>query len=190
MISFLVGKVVELTPSQVLLDVNGVGYQIQPSPRLVAELKLNQTANIQVGLVVREDSWTLFGFVDAAEKSMFETLQKVSGVGPKLAMTILSAATPAELADALTRGDEASLTRIPGVGKKSAARLILELADRLPKSQLNSQQADVALALENLGWPIRDVEQVLSKLFAETPDLGTAEALKFALGQLSKGGRR
>lgn len=190
MISFLSGQVVSIKPSLVLMDVNGVGYSLQPSPRLVSQLQVGHKSTIQVGLVVREDSWTLFGFADESEKSMFETLQKVSGVGPKLAMTILSAATPAEISEALVSGNEAALTRIPGVGKKSAARLILELADRLPKTNLNPVQSDVAVALENLGWPARDVDAALSGIFATNPDVSTSEALKLALVQLSKGGRK
>jgi Holliday junction DNA helicase RuvA len=121
---------------------------------------------------------------------MFETLQKVSGVGPKLAMTILSAATPAEISDALVSGNEAALTRIPGVGKKSAARLILELADRLPRTNINPAQEDVAVALENLGWPAREVDAVLAGIFSSNADVSTSEALKLALAQLSRGGRK
>lgn len=190
MISFLSGTVVSIRPSLVILDVNGVGYSLQPSPRLVSQLQVGQQYTVQVGLVVREDSWTLFGFADEAEKSMFETLQKVSGVGPKLAMTILSAATPAEISDALVSGNEAALTRIPGVGKKSAARLILELADRLPRTNINPAQEDVAVALENLGWPARDVDAVLAGIFGSKADVSTSEALKLALAQLSRGGRK
>lgn len=177
-----------MLPSRLVIDVAGVGYEVIPTPRAISELRVGQIATVQIFQVFREDSQTLYGFADVSERAMFETLQKVSGVGPKLALTILAATTPEQLAQALTAGDEAALVRIPGVGKKSAARLILELADRLPSAPEASAFEDVAQALVNLGWSRREVDPVIRELTAEA-DLEPAAILKAALGRLARGSR-
>jgi holliday junction DNA helicase RuvA len=186
MITFLRGTVVSALPTSLMIDVGGVGYQVIPTPRALGTVKVGEVSQIDVALVVREDSWTMFGFADPAERSMFEALQKVSGVGPKLALTILAATNPADLARALREGDEAALVRIPGVGKKSAARLILEMGDRLPQSATQSTaSSDVVAALVNLGWPSRDAERVVEKVISQDGKLDASTLLKLALTELS-----
>jgi holliday junction DNA helicase RuvA len=186
MITFLRGTVVSALPSSIMIDVAGVGYQVIPTPRALGAVRVGDVAQIDVALVVREDSWTMFGFADAAERSMFEALQKVSGVGPKLALTILAATNPSDLAKALRDGDEAALVRIPGVGKKSAARLILELGDRLPQSSSQvSASSDVVSALSNLGWSVKDAERVVEKISMQDEELDASTLLKLSLAELS-----
>jgi holliday junction DNA helicase RuvA len=186
MITFLRGTVVSALPTSLMIDVAGVGYQVIPTPRALSAVKVGEVLQIDVALVVREDSWTMFGFADPAERSMFEALQKVSGVGPKLALTILAATNPADLARALREGDEAALIRIPGVGKKSAARLILELGDRLPQPPAQvTASSDVVAALVNLGWPSRDAERVVEKVTLQDDKLDASTLLKLALSELS-----
>lgn len=187
MIVHLTGTVVVALPSRVVIDVGGVGYEVIPTPRAIADIRVGSVATIQIFQIFREDSQTLYGFVDQSERAMFETLQKVAGVGPKLALTILAATTPDQLALALSNGDESALIRIPGVGKKSAARLILELADRLPKPAEAGVRSDVTLALLNLGWNQKDIDKVWLELGAESEGSDAGSLLKLALSRLGKG---
>lgn len=187
MLEFVRGKVVRVTANRVVVEVGGLGLSLHATPAALAELRVGAEATIDAALIVREDAFTLFGFGSPAERELFELLQTVSGVGPKLALTILSAITPTELAAALANGDEARLVRIPGVGKKSAARLIVELGDRLPKTQTApaTWQSDVSAALRSLGWSEKDSESAVEVVAKTLPaDTDSASALRAALQAL------
>ena len=173
MIGSLRGKLVEKRPNQVLLDVGGVGYQIQIPLSTFAGLgTLHAEATLMIHTHVREDQLALYGFVTAREKHCFELLISASGVGPSLALKILSGMGLEELVPAIRSGDIAQLVRIPGVGRKTAERMIVELRDKLAaidvpeegKPPTRSQlESDAASALVNLGYDARSVENAIGK---------------------------
>ena len=173
MIGSLRGKLIEKRPNQVLLEVGGVGYLVQiPLSTFTSLGPLHAESSLLIHTHVREDAFTLYGFLTAREKHCFELLISASGVGPSLALKILSGMGLVELIPALRKGDLAQLVKIPGVGRKTAERIVVELRDKLAavdvpeagkpatKSQLES---DVSSALINLGYDEREVENALAK---------------------------
>ena len=139
MISFLSGTLVEKTAPFLVIDVNGVGYEVQASLNTFAVLpKTGEAIRLLTHFVVREDAQLLYGFADAAERQLFRTLIKVNGVGPKLALAILSGMDAASFSRCVLAGDVVALTRLPGVGKKTAERLIVEMKDRLREWHLDT----------------------------------------------------
>jgi holliday junction DNA helicase RuvA len=173
MIGSLRGKLVDKRPNQVLLDVGGVGYQVQiPLSTFAALGALHDEVALLIHTHVREDQFNLFGFFTAREKHCFELLISASGVGPSLALKILSGMGIDELVPAIRKGDLAQLVRIPGVGRKTAERMVVELRDKLAavdvrdtgKPATRSQlESDVASALVNLGYDERSVERAIEK---------------------------
>jgi Holliday junction DNA helicase RuvA len=173
MIGLLRGKLLEKRPHVVLLDVGGVGYQVQiPLSTFTSLGALHSDSTLLVHTHVREDVLALYGFVTAREKQCFELLISASGVGPALALKILSGMSLEELIPAIRKGDLARLVRIPGVGRKTAERMVVELRDKLAvvdvaeagKPATRSQlEADVASALVNLGYDARSVEKAIEK---------------------------
>ena len=173
MIGSLRGKLIEKRPNQLLVDVNGVGYQVQIPLSTFAGLGvLHAETNLLIHTHVREDQITLYGFVTAREKQCFELLISASGVGPSLALKILSGMSIEELVPAIRKSDLAQLVKIPGVGRKTAERIVVELRDKLvvidvpeagrpsTRSQLED---DVASALMNLGYDTKSVEHAVEK---------------------------
>jgi holliday junction DNA helicase RuvA len=173
MIGSLRGKLADKRPNQVLLDVGGVGYQVQiPLSTFAALGALHDETTLLIHTHVREDQFNLFGFFTAREKQCFELLISASGVGPSLALKILSGMGIEELVPAIRKGDLAQLVRIPGVGRKTAERMVVELRDKLAavdvrdtgKPTTRSQlESDVASALVNLGYDERSVERAIEK---------------------------
>lgn len=163
MISQLTGTVLSVGASAVVLDVAGVGYRLLATPATLAVLRAGQPASLATHLVVREDSLTLFGFDSGHERDMFETLQSVQGVGPRLALALLSVLDPHALATAVAAGDRKALERVPGVGAKVAARLLLELSGKLVLPEgagpvgaaVSDSREQVVEALVSLGWQVR-----------------------------------
>lgn len=171
MIGQLRGKLIEKRPNQVVVDVGGVGYQVQiPLSTFVGLGNLHEEVTLLVHTHLREDQLTLYGFVTAREKQCFELLISASGVGPSLGLKILSGLSLDELVPAIRKGDLAQLVRIPGVGRKTAERVVVELRDKVavvevsaaekpaPRPQL---EADVASALVNLGYQPSAVDRAL-----------------------------
>jgi Holliday junction DNA helicase RuvA len=173
MIGSLRGKLIEKRPNLVLLDVGGVGYQVLiPLSTFTSLGALHAEATLLVHTHVREDQLALYGFLTSREKQCFELLISASGVGPSLALKILSGMGLDELVPAIRKGDLAQLVRIPGVGRKTAERIVLELRDKLAavdvpevgKPATRSQlESDVASALVNLGYDERAVESAMAK---------------------------
>ena len=173
MIGSLRGKLVDKRPNQILLDVGGVGYQVHiPLSTFAALGVLHDETTLLIHTHVREDQFNLFGFITAREKHCFELLISASGVGPSLALKILSGMSLEELVPAIRKGDLAQLVRIPGVGRKTAERMVVELRDKLAvvdvreagKPATRSQlESDVASALVNLGYDERSVERAIEK---------------------------
>jgi Holliday junction DNA helicase RuvA len=173
MIGSLRGKLIEKRPNQLLVDVNGVGYQVQIPLSTFAGLgALHAETSLLIHTHVREDQITLYGFVTAREKQCFELLISASGVGPSLALKILSGMSIEELVPAIRKSDLAQLVKIPGVGRKTAERIVVELRDKLVvidvpeagKPSTRSQlEDDVASALMNLGYDTKSVERAVEK---------------------------
>ncbi len=173
MIGSLRGKLIEKRPNQVLVDVNGVGYQVQIPLSTFAGLgALHAETSLLIHTHVREDQITLYGFVTAREKQCFELLISASGVGPSLALKILSGMSIEELVPAIRKSDLAQLVKIPGVGRKTAERIVVELRDKLvvidvPEAGRPSTRSpledDVASALMNLGYDTKSVERAVEK---------------------------
>ncbi|WP_329015951.1 Holliday junction branch migration protein RuvA [Streptomyces sp. NBC_00690] len=131
MIAFVSGPVAALAPTTAVIEVGGIGMAVQCAPRTLATLRIGEQAKLATSLVVREDSLTLYGFTDDDERQVFELLQTASGVGPRLAQAMLAVHTPDVLRIAVASGDEKTLTAVPGIGKRGAQKLLLELKDRL-----------------------------------------------------------
>jgi Holliday junction DNA helicase RuvA len=168
-IAFVRGRVAVLAPDQAVVEVGGVGLELICTPGTLAGLRLGQEATLATSLVVREDSLTLFGFADEDERAVFELLQTVSGVGPRLAQAALAVHRPDALRQAVARDDLVALTKVPGIGRKGAQRIVLELKDRLgppqgapsasaPAPDESGWQAQVRAGLLGLGWSSQDAD--------------------------------
>jgi len=197
MIAQLLGKLLNKNPSRVIVDVNGVGYEVNVPLSTFYEVgEVGGSVQLLIHTHVREDAIILFGFKSLKEKSTFEYLTSVSGVGPKLAITILSGMTVDELIPAIRQSDLARLSSIPGVGKKTAERLVVELRDKLagfdtsashsPSLTLSHQQEDVISALTNLGYPKTAAEHAVQKASRDKTDQMFEELLRKSLQVLAR----
>ena len=194
MIAFVRGKVAALTLNSAVIDVGGVGMQVMCAPNTLAGLRIGQESQIATSMVVREDSLTVFGFASTDERDMFELVQTASGVGPKVAQAMLAVLSPDRLRSAIAGSNLAVLTSVPGIGRKGAERIVLELKDRIGPVAATQPVADswrgqVQEALLGLGWSARDadkaIEQVRSGISGtEIPDMSSL--LRDALRTLSK----
>jgi Holliday junction DNA helicase RuvA len=197
MIAYVAGRVSSLAPEQAVLEVGGVGLALQCTPATLARLRIGQSAQLSTSLVVREDSLTLYGFVDDDERQVFELLQTATGVGPRLAQAALAVLTPDELRRAVATEDLATLVLVPGIGRKGAQRIVLELKDRLgapvgivlPASAPAQPdwRSQVHTGLLGLGWTTREAADAVAAVADEagdTPDV--AALLRSALRALSR----
>jgi Holliday junction DNA helicase RuvA len=188
-------------PGQVLLEVGGVGYKVLIPLSTYYELggKATEVA-LRIHTHVREDAFVLYGFLTEVEERLFEKLISVAGVGPSLGLKVLSGLEPRELVEAIRRGDLRRLSSIPGVGKKTAERLVVELKDKMPQvmalagetvseaetaSPETAIRDDLVSALSNLGYPRNATEKAVGQVFNEEPNLSFELALKKALRRLS-----
>ena len=200
MIAFVRGRVAAVSLSSAVIEVGGVGLELQCTPDTIAQLRTGSEATLPTSMVVREDSLTLFGFADDDEKQMFELVQTASGVGPKVAQAMLAVLRPEALRRAVATEDVKTLTQVPGIGQKGAQRIILELRDRIGPagsagpSRAASPAADdwraqVHAGLLGLGWSAREADRAVSEVAPEvgataTPDV--AALLRAALRSLSR----
>ena len=191
MIGRIAGTLVEKNFPQVVVSCNGVGYEIDvPMSTFYPLPRTGEEVTLLTHLVVREDAHLLFGFLTAAERTAFRQLLRISGVGPKVALSVLSGLSVEDLSAAVAAEDAARLTKIPGIGKKTAERLVLELRDKLPKaiptaarSDASAASADVVNALLGLGYNEREAQAAVRELPA---DLQLADAIRQALKNLAK----
>jgi Holliday junction DNA helicase RuvA len=184
------GVVVEKNFPQVVVSCHGVGYEIDvPMSTFYPLPRTGEEVTLLTHLVVREDAHLLYGFLTAGERTAFRQLLKISGVGPKVALAVLSGLSVDELAAAVTQGDAGRLTKVPGIGKKTAERLVLELRDRLPKvtgaarAESPDGGGDVIGALLGLGYNEREAQAAVKQLPSE---LQLADAIRQALRLLAK----
>ena len=191
MIGRLTGILAEKSPPQVLIDVAGVGYEVDvPMSSFYNLPALGERTTLLTHFVVREDAQLLFGFLTAAERAVFRQLIKISGVGPRMALGLLSGLSVAELTQAVTQQQTARLVKVPGIGKKTAERLLLELKGKLGPdlglpgaAVVSDAQADIVQALIALGYSERDAATVLKTL---PVDVGVSDGIKLALKSLSR----
>ena len=191
MIAHLRGKLMQKNPARVVIDVHGVGYEVSvPVTTFSALPDLGAEVSIDIHTHVREDVIALYGFSTRRERIIFEKLMTISGIGPKLAVTILSGGSVEELVGAIKRGDLPRLTAIPGVGKKTAERIILELKDKFQEfvdaAPKPAVQTDVVSALENLGYPRGIAEGALNRAANGDGDAAFDVLFKRALQILTK----
>jgi holliday junction DNA helicase RuvA len=197
-IAFVKGPVAQVTLSSAVLEVGGVGLELMCTPGTLATLRTGQVATLPTSMVVREDSMTLFGFLDEDEKAVFELVQTASGVGPKLAQAMLAVLSPDALRTAVGTEDVKALTRVPGIGQKVAQRIILELKDRLgpalgatstrgPAAATETWRDQVHQGLTGLGWPAKEADRAVDAVAdqaGDSPDVGAL--LRAALQTLSR----
>ena len=200
MIAFVSGTVAALAPDTAVLEVGGVGMAVQCTPNTLSTLRLGKPAKLATSLVVREDSLTLYGFVDDDERQIFELLQTATGVGPRLAQAMLAVHTPDGLRRAVAAGDEKALMAVPGIGKKGAQKLLLEFKDRLgaPVGSAPAIGAPVTsgwrdqlhAALIGLGYATREADEAVAAVAPQAeaaqgaPQVG--QLLKAALQTLNR----
>lgn len=200
MIASLRGTCIEIGLNTAIIECAGVGYEFFATPKTLSNLRRGEEAFVWVSMIVREDSQELFAFDTAEEKEFFHLLGTVSGIGAKLALSALAVATPAELATAIVNKETATLQKIPKVGKRTAERMIVDLAQKVQsyaeptaggvdtpvEASIRTDIAvDVSDALENLGFPRKAAESAVASVLAAQPDLSVSAALKAALSQLS-----
>jgi Holliday junction DNA helicase RuvA len=195
MISLLTGTVRSLTTEKLILEVGGVGYAVSITSRTSAQIVTGSAVTISTTLVVREDSMTLFGFLDAKERELYETLQTVTGIGPKVALAITGALSPDELARAVASEDIGTIEKVPGIGRKGAQRLILELKGKIVTDNVNipnvshsAVRDQLLAALTGLGFSAKEsdiaINATLTHLAESGEDpsqLSVAELLKLSL---------
>jgi Holliday junction DNA helicase RuvA len=189
MIGKLTGVIAEKSPPLVLIDVQGVGYEVDVPMSTFYNLPgLGERTTLLTHFVVREDAQILFGFASAEERATFRQLIKISGVGPKMALSLLSGLSIAELAQAVSKQELGRLVKVPGIGKKTAERLLLELKGKLgpdlalPASAGNDTQADILQALIALGYSEKEASAALKVL---PPDVGVSDGIKLAMKKLT-----
>ena len=190
MIGRLHGKLLEKNPPQILIDVSGVGYEVDVPMSTFCNLpEVGGELTLHTHFVVREDAELLYGFATLAERAVFRALIKISGVGPKIALALLSGITVDQLKDAVDRGETGLLTKVPGIGNKTAERLVLELKDKLAGTgaataavPTSGARADVAAALIALGYSEREAAAATNKL---PEDCTVNDGLRLALKSLT-----
>lgn len=202
MIASVRGTVAHVGLDRVVVEVGGVGMLLHTTPATASSVRAGQEASLSTTLVVREDSLTLFGFATDDERDMFEQVQTVSGVGPRLALAMLAVLPPDRLRSALTGSDLATLTKVPGIGRKGAERMVLELRDKIappaggtdarpPTTTADAWRGQVVDALVGLGWSTKQAEGAVTSV-AEThpdaarPDANVSTLLRAALRELGR----
>jgi len=193
MIGRLKGTLLEKQPPHLLIDVQGVGYEVEAPMTTFYNLpEINQEVRLFTHMIVREDAQLLFGFYSEEERHMFRTLIKVNGVGPKMAVTILSSIEAQEFANSIHEGDTARLVKLPGIGKKTAERLIVEMRDKLDNWEIkliasesakipsaSSIENDATSALVSLGYKPQEASRLISNI--EIDGLSSEEIIRLAL---------
>jgi holliday junction DNA helicase RuvA len=195
MIASVRGEVIDVALDHAVIEAAGVGYKVMATPSTLSTLRRGTEARLIIAMIVREDSMTLYGFADADARDLFSTLLGVSGVGPKIALATLAVYDAQALRQALADGDVTALTRVPGIGKRGAERLVLELRDKigpvLPTGGTvaavgHAVRSPVVEALVGLGFAVKQAEEATDKVLAEDAEATTSSALRAALSILGR----
>ncbi|MEM8926634.1 MAG: Holliday junction branch migration protein RuvA [Bacteroidota bacterium] len=193
MITHLSGKLVEKNPTYVIVECNGVGYFLNISLHTFSLLPSDENLRIYTHLQVKEDSHTLFGFMEKAEREIFLLLISISGIGPSIARTMLSSLNPTQVRDAIANGEVATIQAVKGIGTKTAQRVIVELKDKVLKVQNmdevslpsnNTTKEEALSALEVLGFNRRQSEKAVDRVLSQESSLGVEDIIKQALKNL------
>ncbi|MEL4504552.1 Holliday junction branch migration protein RuvA [Luteococcus sp. H138] len=200
MISHLTGQVTAIGATYVVLDVNGFGMKTLCTPGTAASVRLGASTTLQTSMVVREDSMTLYGFQSADERDLFELVQSASGIGPKIAQAVVSVMSPDDFRAAIASENLVALTKVPGIGRKGAEKIVIELRDKVNAlgavsvptptgvgaAQWREQVAD---GLQGLGWSTKDAEAAcdsVAHLVEDDPTVGIAVLMRTALASLAR----
>ncbi|WP_304113406.1 Holliday junction branch migration protein RuvA [Mycolicibacterium bacteremicum] len=195
MIASVRGEVIDIALDHAVIEAAGVGYKVMATPSTLSTLRRGEDARLITAMIVREDSMTLYGFADGAARDLFTTLLGVSGVGPKIALATLAVYDAQALRQALADGDVAALTRVPGIGKRGAERMVLELRDKIgavpgaggaATATGHAVRTPVVEALVGLGFAAKQAEEATDKVLADDPNATTSGALRAALSMLGK----
>jgi Holliday junction DNA helicase RuvA len=193
MIGYLTGKIISLKPTKVLLDVNGVGYAVSISINTFENISEKETISLFIHTSVKEDSITLYGFFTEPEKQMFELLISITGIGPKLAQSILSGIQTDDLKDAIQRGDVSRIIAVPGIGRKTGERLVLELKNKVDQVSEEGTRGiplsiknEAAAALTTLGYNSKVADKIIRDILSTEPNLSLEELIKRSLSNLNK----
>ncbi|MCV7434172.1 Holliday junction branch migration protein RuvA [Mycolicibacterium bacteremicum] len=195
MIASVRGEVIDIALDHAVIEAAGVGYKVMATPSTLSTLRRGEDARLITAMIVREDSMTLYGFADGAARDLFTTLLGVSGVGPKIALATLAVYDAQALRQALADGDVAALTRVPGIGKRGAERMVLELRDKIGAvpgaggtgaATGHAVRTPVVEALVGLGFAAKQAEEATDKVLADDPNATTSGALRAALSMLGK----
>ncbi|GAA2439734.1 Holliday junction branch migration protein RuvA [Mycolicibacterium llatzerense] len=194
MIASVRGEVIDIALDHAVIEAAGVGYKIMATPATLSTLRRGAESRLITAMIVREDSQTLYGFADSDARDLFNVLLGVSGVGPKIALATLAVYDAPTLRQALADGDVTALTRVPGIGKRGAERMVLELRDKIGATAGagvgvaggHSIRGPVVEALIGLGFPAKQAEEATDKVLANDPEANTATALRSALSMLGK----
>lgn len=199
MIASVRGEVLEIALDHVVIEASGVGYRLNATPATLSSLQRGDDARLVTAMIVREDSMTLYGFADTESRDLFGLLLTVSGVGPRIAMATLAVLEPDALRRALAEGNVVALTRVPGIGKRGAERMVVELRDKVaavptssgvpgasPEQAVGSVRDQVVEALVGLGFAAKQAEQATDSVLAADPDANTSVALRASLASLGK----
>ena len=193
MIASIRGEVLDVALDHVVIEACGVGYRVNAAPSTLSTLRRGTEARLVTAMIVREDSMTLYGFADSDARDLFWTLLSVSGVGPKIALATLAVHDAPALRRALADSDVTALTRVPGIGKRGAERMVLELRDKvgpvgravgLPAPNGHAVRGPVVEALVGLGFAVKQAEETTDKVLANDPEANTSRALRAALSML------
>ena len=194
MIASVRGEVIDIALDHAVIEAAGVGYKVMATPSTLANLRRGTESRLITAMIVREDSMTLYGFADGDARDLFLTLLGVSGVGPKIALATLAVYDPQALRQALADGDVTALTRVPGIGKRGAERMVLELRDKIGPVTPgaiggaigHAVRGPVVEALVGLGFAAKQAEEATDKVLANDPEATTSSALRAALSMLGK----
>lgn len=195
MIASVRGEIIDIALDHAVVEAAGVGYKVMATPSTLSTLRRGEEARLITAMIVREDSMTLYGFADGEARDLFSTLLGVSGVGPKIALATLAVYDASALRQALADGDVAALTRVPGIGKRGAERMVLELRDKIgavpgaggPATATgHAVRMPVVEALVGLGFAVKQAEDATDKVLADDPAATTSTALRAALSMLGK----
>ena len=196
MFNYIRGTISELNPSFAVIETCGIGFEVYTSLRTIASLKVGENKTLYITEAVREDAFDLYGFADKDEKDCFEMLTSVSGIGPKAAISVLSSCSPEALFNAIINNNESALTVVPGIGKKTAQRIILELKDKVKKAENvvslpvnpagNNAVEEAVMALNSLGYTGADINSVLK--VSDVSGMSSQEIIKLVLKFMVSGG--
>ena len=193
MITQLHGRLIEKNPTYVVIDCNGVGYEVNISLHTYGQLGSDENIRLHTHLQIREDAHTLYGFFQPMERSIFRLLISISGIGANIARTMLSSMTPVEIQQAIVHEDLAAIKAVKGIGLKTAQRVLIELKDKIqnvagmheiPALKSNTIKEETLSALEVLGYPRRQAEKVIDNIIQSAPESSVEELIKQALNKL------